>query len=281
MRIDAHQHYWQLRRGDYGWLTPAQGTLYRDFMPADLAADCAGCAVTATVLVQAAPSEAETRFLFEIARQSPCVAGVVGWVDFEASDVRRRIERLVRDGAGKLKGLRPMVQDIDDPLWLDRASLDAAFEALIEQGLRFDALVKPQHLDALTRRLRRYPKLQAVLDHCGKPDIAQGTLEPWGGRIDALARGTTACCKLSGLLSEAAAGADIEQLMPFVRRAFDAFGAERILWGSDWPVLTARGTYAYWLQMALECVKRLAPDAEADVFGGNAVRFYDLAVGHC
>jgi len=281
MRIDAHQHYWQLRRGDYGWLNPAQGSLYRDFLPADLAPELAAGGVAATLLVQSAPTEAETRFLFGLARQCSSIAGVVGWVDFEAPDVAERIERLVHDGAGMLKALRPMVQDIEDAGWIERASLDAAFEALTDQDLRFDALVKPRQLEPLTRRLRRHPKLKAVLDHCGKPDIARGLLEPWARQIDVLAHSTTAFCKLSGLLSEAATGAAADELAPFVERVFRSFGAERIIWGSDWPVLTASGTYQQWLEMALGLVRRIAPGSEQAVFGGNAVRFYGLNVGHC
>ena len=124
-RIDAHQHYWRLRRADYGWLTTREGLLYRDFMPEDLAATLEECAIDQTLLVQAAATEAETRFLLDLARQHPSVAGVIGWVDFEASDVSERIRSLIRQGGGQLKGLRPMIQDIADPDWLGRKALDS------------------------------------------------------------------------------------------------------------------------------------------------------------
>src|SRR5271169_6632379 len=158
IRIDAHQHYWSLQRGDYGWLTPRDAGLYRDFTPNDLSPELVECAVHATVLVQAAPTEAESRFLLDLAHRHPSIAGVVGWTDFEASDVAERISRLVRDGQGMLKGLRPMVQDISDPGWLDRPGLDAAFEAMVLHDLAFDALVTPKHLGAVARRLRRHPQ---------------------------------------------------------------------------------------------------------------------------
>jgi L-fuconolactonase len=278
IRIDAHQHYWSLRRGDYAWLTPSEGSLYRDFTPEDLSPELVKCAVHATVLVQAAPTEAESRFLLDLAGQHPSIAGVVGWVDFEALDVAERVSRLVRDGQGMLKGLRPMIQDISDPDWLDRQSLDGAFEAMIVNDLVFDALVTPRHLGALERRLRRHPKLRAVIDHAGKPDIASAPVEPWAGLLEQLARRTNVHCKLSGLLTQAKQGAGVAELDAFAARIFSCFGADRVLWGSDWPVVTLRATYQQWQEMSLELVHRHAPGGEDSVFGANAVRFYQLDV---
>jgi len=278
-RIDAHQHYWSLQRGDYAWLTPADGVLYRDFTPAQLSGELAACSIAATVLVQAAATEAETRFLFDLARQNTSIAGVIGWVDFERHDVADRIALLVQEGGGKLKGLRPMVQDIDDPDWLDRCSLDAAFDALLAHDLAFDALVTPLHLPVLTRRLQRHPALRAVLDHAGKPDIAGGCVERWSAQIEQLARATSAHCKLSGLLTQAALNSDSAALDAVVERTFACFGAERIMWGSDWPVLTLCASYRQWLDMAIELVQRHAPGYEQAVFSANAMRFYRLTLG--
>ena len=278
IRIDAHQHYWSLRRGDYGWLTPAEVGLYRDFTPDDLSPELVECAVHATVLVQAAPTEGESRFLFDLARRNAFIAGVVGWTDFEASDVAERISGLVRDGRGILKGLRPMVQDISDPDWLDRGSLDGAFEAMIVNDLAFDALVTPRHLGALERRLRRHPRLRAVIDHAGKPDIADAKVEGWARLLEQLAHSTEVHCKLSGLLTQAKFGAGVAELDAFVGRIFSCFGADRVMWGSDWPVVTLRAGYREWLEMSLELVRRRAPGGEDAVFGANAVRFYQLDV---
>jgi L-fuconolactonase len=277
-RIDAHQHYWSVQRGDYGWLTPRETALYRDFEPQHLSQELAQFSVSATVLVQAAPTEAETRFLFDLARQHPSIAGVVGWVDFEAFDVAERISNLVRDGRGILKGLRPMVQDIDDSGWLDRPSLDAVFEVMIAHDLAFDALVMPRHLGATARRLRRHPQLRAIVDHAGKPDISSANLEPWAAQIEQLARDTKAYCKLSGLLTQADQGVGIDGLDAVVAHVFDCFGAERVMWGSDWPVVTLRAPYREWLEMSLELVRRHAPGREDAVFGANAVAFYHLEV---
>jgi L-fuconolactonase len=277
-RIDAHQHYWSLRRGDYAWLTPSDVGLYKDFTPDDLSQELVECAVRATVLVQAAPTEDESRFLFDLARGNASIAGVVGWTDFEASDVAERISSLVRDGRGILKGLRPMVQDISDPDWLDRDSLDGAIEAMIANDLVFDALVMPRHLGALGRCLRRHPRLRAVIDHAGKPDIAHAKVEPWAGLLEQLAQSTEVHCKLSGLLTQARQGAGLAELDAFVARIFSCFGADRVMWGSDWPVMTLRATYQEWLQMSLELVRRYAPGGEEAVFGANAIRFYHLDV---
>jgi L-fuconolactonase len=278
IRIDAHQHYWSLRRGDYGWLTPSEVGLYRDFTPDDLSPELVECAVHTTVLVQAAPTEGESLFLLDLARRHPSVGGVVGWTDFEANNVAERISRLVRDGRGMLKGLRPMVQDIGDPDWLDRDSLDGAFEAMIANDLVFDALVTPRHLGALERRLRRHPPLRAVIDHAGKPDIAGGKIEPWAGLLEQLAHSTTVRCKLSGLLTQAKPGAGVADLDAFVAHIFSCFGADRVMWGSDWPVVTLRAGYREWLEMSVELVRRHAAGAEDNVFGANAVRFYRLDV---
>jgi L-fuconolactonase len=278
IRIDAHQHYWSLQRGDYAWLTPRETALYRDFEPEHLSKELAQCSVHATVLVQAAPTEAETRFLLGLARRHPSIAGVVGWVDFEAPDVAERISDLVRDAQGMLKGLRPMVQDISDPGWLDRPSVDAAFEAMILHDLAFDALVTPKHLGAVARRLRRHPELRATVDHAGKPDISNTNLEPWSTQIRQLASETQVYCKLSGLLTQANLGAGIDELDAVAAHVFDCFGVNRVMWGSDWPVVTSRASYREWLEMALILVRRHAAGGEEAIFGANAVRFYRLDV---
>ena len=278
MRVDAHQHFWRLARGDYGWLTPAAGALYRDFEPADLTAALAQADVCATVLVQAAPSEAESHFLFELARAHPFIAGVVGWVAFDAPQAPERIRALAHASGGSLKGLRPMVQDLQDPDWLARPALDPAFEALIESDLVFDALVRPRHLPALAARLRRQPQLRAVLNHAGKPEPAAHAAARWAEQIADLARTSTLHCKLSGLLTEAPAGAGTAALEGIVATLFRHFGPERILWGSDWPVVTLRASYGQWLDLALDLVRRHAPGHEDEVFRHTAVRLYRLDV---
>ena len=276
MIIDAHQHFWDLSRADYDWLTPDQGELYRNYLPADLAPALSDHGVGATVLVQAAPSEAETRYLFRLARTYPFIAGIVGWVDFQSAGALGRISAMIADGRGKLKGLRPMIQDIPDPNWLSGSSLDEAFEAMVQHGLVFDVLIRPAQIDEVRARLIRHPNLRAVLDHAGKPDIAHGSFAAWAEDLERFARDTTAYCKLSGLLTEARIGASAADLSPYVAHIFRCFGAQRVLWGSDWPVLNLVCNYGHWLALSRGFVNSFAAGYEKDVFGGTATRLYQL-----
>jgi L-fuconolactonase len=272
MIIDAHQHFWRLDRGDYGWLTPELGPIYRDFGPADLAPHLARHGIGGTVLVQAAPTLAETEYLLKLAGESDVVRGVVGWVDFEAADAPEEIARLARHP--KLVGLRPMIQDIADDDWMLKPALAPAFEAMIRHDLTFDALVLPRHLPRLRRLLARHPDLRCVIDHGAKPGIARGQLDDWAGDMAVLARDTRAFCKLSGLLTEAGEGAGRAELAPYVAHLVARFGPARLVWGSDWPVLTLAASYAAWFEMTMS----LIPDAEdrGVVFGGNASGLYRL-----
>ena len=245
MRIDAHQHVWSLARGDYGWLTPALAPIYRDFGIDDLKPHLAAAGIVGTVLVQAAPSDAETEFMLRVAADhGDVVKAVVGWVDFEAADVHHRLERLARDP--RLRGVRPMIQDIADPDWMLRPALERAFRAIIDLGLCFDALVRPSHLANLRRLLARYPDLRTVIDHGAKPRIATRDREPWAADMSALARETGAWCKLSGLITEAGAGWTVADLRPYADHLLECFGSERLIWGSDWPVAELAGGYGRW-----------------------------------
>jgi L-fuconolactonase len=276
MIIDAHQHFWDVSRGDYGWLRPDNARLYRNYLPPDLAPLLSHNEVDATILIQAAPSEAETRYLFQLAHAHSFVAGVVGWADFESPEADERIGKLVEDGQKKLKGLRPMIQDIQDPDWILGLELDAAFSSMIRHRLVFDALVRPSQLDALLKRLLRHPDLRVVLDHAGKPSIAQREFDPWARCIGRLARDTAASVKLSGILTEAGARTSFEDLRPYIERIFETFGSERVMWGSDWPVLNLASSYADWLTMSREWIRLLAPGAEKAILADNAVRMYQL-----
>lgn len=275
--VDSHVHFWRLARGDYSWLTPAAGPLFRDFQPAEIVPLMAACDIQRVVAVQAAPTEAESRYLFELARSHSFIAGVVGWVDFESTQVAERIRWLVADGRGSLKGLRPMVQDIDDPDWLARPGLDHAFEALIEHDLVFDALVTPRHVKVLTRRLQRHPTLRVVVDHGAKPDSRATSLATWRKDIEELAATTAAYCKLSGLVTEGLEKPSVTDLEGLVIFLLKIFGPERLCWGSDWPVLTTRAGYEEWFAATYELVRRHAPGSEAAIFADNAVRLYKLS----
>lgn len=272
MIIDAHQHFWQLARGDYGWLTPDLKALYRDFMPSNLKPLLTQNGVDATILVQAAPTVAETEFLLRIAEQTPFVFGVVGWVDFNAPDAASEIARLAAHP--KLVGLRPMIQDIVDDDWMLDPALTPAFEAMIAHNLTFDALVLPRHLSRLHTLLTRHPRLRTVIDHGAKPEIASGAFDTWAQDIAAIAQDCGAYCKFSGLLTEAGDWSR-GQVAPFFEHLLACFGPDRLVWGSDWPVLNLAVEYGVWRALAASFV----PDAQAEtaIFGGNAIALYRLA----
>jgi len=274
MSIDAHFHCWTLARNDYGWLTPALAPIYRDVGVADWQRESSPQGVTGGVLVQAAPTEAETQFLLEQADAHAAVLGVVGWVDMLAADAPARIESLARHR--KLKGLRPMLQDIADAGWILQPALAPALEAMVRCGLVFDALVKSVHLPHILTLAARHPQLQIVVDHAAKPDIAQGEWQPWADAVARIAAETGAACKLSGLLTEAGR----EPMPGAVRRwgehVLGCFGPQRVIWGSDWPVLELSGTYVGWSQETRALLARLDPAGQAAVMGGNARRIYGL-----
>lgn len=272
MRIDAHQHFWSLARGDYGWLTPALGPIYRDFGPADLAPLVAAHVIERTILVQAAPTEAETVYLLDIAAKTPFVAGVVGWTDFDAPDAAKRITALAGDPL--LVGLRPMVQDIADDNWLARPELAPAFKAMVVDGLVFDALLKPRHIPAMLMVLERHPDLACVIDHGAKPDLVSGDLAAWRNGISALAAHPGLFCKLSGLVTEAGPDWTLATLAPVVEHLLASFGPERLIFGSDWPVVTLRASYAHWVEAAEILLASLTEAQRIAVFGGNAAKLY-------
>jgi len=275
MRIDAHQHVWRLARGDYGWLSPALAPIYRDFGIGDLAPHLAGAGIGGTILVQAAPTEAETEFLLEVAGESGgLVKGVVGWIDFEAPDAARRLERLARNRF--LRGVRPMMQDIPDTNWMLNAALEPAFRAIMDLGLCFDALVQPRHLINIRRLLDRHADLRVVIDHGAKPPIAADEREPWATDMRAIARETAAWCKLSGLVTEAGAAWTVADLQPYADHLVGCFGAERLVWGSDWPVVELAGGYERWWTATQALLRSLDDASRERVLGGSAMRFYGI-----
>jgi L-fuconolactonase len=272
MRIDAHHHLWTLARGDYGWLTPALAPIYRDFGLADLAPHLAAAGIEGTILVQAAATEAETMFLLDIAESSDVVRGVVGWTDFDAADAAARIDALA--ARSLLVGLRPMVQDIADDDWLLGPALAPLLTAMARNGLVFDALVLPRHLPRLLQIVGRHPDLAFVLDHCGKPRLATGEIATWQRDIALLAQHPNIVCKVSGLVTEAALDWKIADLRQAVDHVVACFGPQRLLWGSDWPVVDLAGGYAKWFAAAETLLADLSPREKAAIFGGNAARIY-------
>ncbi|OKH86724.1 amidohydrolase [Thalassospira sp. TSL5-1] len=279
--IDAHQHFWKIDRGDYGWITPDISVLYRDFLPDDLAPILSDQGIARTVLVQAAPSVAETEFMLSLATEHDFIAGVVGWVDFE--DPATAIDDIARFARhDKFVGVRPMIQDIEDADWMLHAEFSPIFEALIARNLAFDALVLPRHLANLHILARRYPALRIVIDHAAKPKIRNGIHGPdgyveWARMMGEFTPLKNVYCKVSGLLTEAASGAGLHDLKPYLDHLPRVFGADRLMWGSDWPVLKMASDYPDWVKMTQQWLGTFAPADVEKIAVKTATHFYQLA----
>lgn len=273
VRIDAHQHFWSLARGDYGWLTSALAPIYRDFGPSDLAPLLHACGIDKTILVQAAPTFAETLYMLELAERTPFVAGVVGWIDFEAADAASTMAKIAAEYP-LLVGLRPMLHDIADDDWLLRRNLAEVFDAMVELGLVFDALARPQHLPRVRKICKRHPQLTVVVDHIAKPLIRERRLDPWRADIAAVAGFPNTVCKLSGIATEAASDWTVDDIRPYVDHVFESFGPQRLLWCSDWPVVDLAGGYAQWWEATTALLEPLDAASRAAILGDNAARIY-------
>ncbi|WP_245504132.1 amidohydrolase family protein [Lichenihabitans psoromatis] len=273
LRIDAHQHYWDPARGDYFWMVPG-GKLDRVFAPSDLRPCLARNKIGGTVLIQAAPTLEETDYLLDIADREPTVMGVVGWIDFEDRSHLAALERFRKNP--KFKGIRPMIQDIADPKWVMHPNLSWAFDALVEYGLCFDALLHPQHILPLLKRLLRYPNLKVVIDHGARPQIRDEAFSTWAADIARLARESSAFVKLSGLTTEAGPEWTEHDLEPYASHILNTFGPERVMFGSDWPVCLRASSYDRWVDAASALTASYSDAERAAVFGGNAKAFYGL-----
>jgi len=259
--------------------------LYRDFGPAELqgAVSCTTDPVSrasapavdvhSVVLVQSQPDDRDTDWLLELAADLALVAAVVGWVDLASPSAPARIAGLA--GKPKLRSIRPMLQAIEDTQWLLRRELEPALHAMVEQGLRFDALIQPRHLPMLMEFARRWPTLPIVIDHGAKPRIPLGEIEPWQSQLAELGLLPNVYCKLSGLRTEQAAGASSVELGPYMRVLMTAF-RDRLMWGSDWPVLFNSGDrYCDWLETSMHAAQSEGMALQC-LFREAASRFYGL-----
>lgn len=274
-RIDAHHHLWAPERGDYGWMPKGDPVLDRRYVPADLAPLLADHGIGATVLVQAAPSIEETEYMLGLADATDWIAGVVGWIDFADRSHRRHLERFARHP--KFVGVRPMIQDIPDVDWMLRDDVQWGCQALVDLDLTFDALGFPRHLPNFARLFDAHPDMRVVIDHCMKPQIRDGAFDAWAEGMSRLAA-TPAFCKLSGLVTEAGEGWTVDDLRPCAGHVLSAFGAARVLWGSDWPVCRLRAEYDAWLAAAEALTADLGEDSQRAIFGGTAVSAYRLTL---
>lgn len=275
-KIDAHQHFWQIARGDYAWMTEEVAGIRHDILPVDLAPLIKAQGIDGTIVVQAADTVAETEFLLSLAESFPFIKGVVGWVDLEDANASKKLVRLSQNPL--FKGIRPMLQDIEETRWIARPEVIETLKQVSEMGLRLDALITPRHLDVIAEIAQALPGLPIVIDHCAKPEIAI-TAEPgkaWRNGMTRLAKCPNVMCKISGLANEAGPDWNVDQLKPTVDHVLQVFGPARLMWGSDWPVLNLAGHYEGWYTVAEQLLSHLTSDEKTAIFGGTAQHFYGL-----
>jgi L-fuconolactonase len=276
--IDAHFHLWQVGRHGFEWPTPDLTAIYRDFAASDLRA-AAGAALQGAVAVQSQPSDADTQWLLSLAETDPLILGVVGWTDLSAPDAAARVAELARHP--RLKGLRPMLQGLSDDNWIVRPDVAPALSAMQAAGLVFDALVFTRHLSSIEAVAQRYPDLRIVIDHGAKPPIATTPTQSeatrdWTEAMTAIARHPNVVCKLSGLFTEMRTDQPFDEAAPYVAHLLTVFGPQRLLFGSDWPVVRLNGDWQKWKHWLEDQLNPLTPPERQAIFFTNAKRIYDL-----
>ena len=275
IRIDSHQHFWQYSPSSHSWINDEMQVLKRDFLPSDLEPLLTSRGMDGCVAVQAAQHERETDFLIHLADQHSFIKGVVGWVDLRAKNVEARLSHYAQFPV--LKGFRHIVQDEPDPHFLLQPDFCRGIEALQKFGFTYDILVYPIHLEVAYLFASRFPEQPFVVDHLAKPYIKQQEIEPWASQMRKLASLPHVYCKLSGMVTEADwKHWHSRDFKPYAEVILEAFGAERVMIGSDWPVCLLAGNYGRVIHLGEELISALNPTDRTKIMGGNAARFYNL-----
>jgi L-fuconolactonase len=275
MRIDAHQHFWRYDAAEYEWIDESMTPLRRDFLPDDLRREMRSAGFDASIAVQTRQSLEETRWLLALADEHSFIAGVVGWVDLQSDGIDAAIEAVRHP---KLVGVRHIVQAEADG-FLARPAFTRGIASLERHGLAYDILVYARQLPEAIHFAAAFPDQRLVLDHLGKPDIRAGAFDGWRRHLDRIAELPNVWAKLSGLVTEAdwrrwTRG----ELHRYVDAAFDAFGADRLMIGSDWPVCTVAGTYKDVMDVVTTALERRSAADRDAVLGGTAAKFWNLQV---
>ncbi len=272
--LDAHQHFWEVARGDHEWVSPDYPALFGDFGPKELAPLMTEAGVTHTVLVQAAETEDETDYLLGIADRTEFIRGVVGWLDMLAPNFGDRLDHY--RAKSKWVGLRPMLQSHDPSLIAD-PRFGQALELVAQHNVPFDILTFPRHLPAMVEALRAAPGVHGIVDHISKPDMTGPLDAAWCAGMEALAAMPDIHCKISGLPTEAGADWTADRIRPFVEFVARAFGPERLVFGSDWPVCRLAASYAQVVELAKDILGNLyGPEDMRAIMETNGVAFYRL-----
>ena len=272
MKLDAHQHFWSYDAAQYPWI-PRGSALHRDWLPGDLAPLLAGAGLDGCIAVQARQTVEESRWLLELAEHHAIIKGVVGWVDLRAAKVGEELAELARHP--RFVGVRHVVQDEPDDDFMLGADFLRGIGELRAHKLTYDILIVPRQLPAAIALVKRFPEQPFVLDHIAKPPIKAGTFSPWREQIRELAKSPNVLCKVSGMVTEAdAKGWKPADFRPYLDVVFEAFGEDRLMYGSDWPVCLLAAEYAQVFALVRDCLAPLSAEAQAKVLGGNAARFY-------
>jgi L-fuconolactonase len=272
--IDAHHHLWRYTAAEYPWIDDSMVSIRRDFLPADLATELADCGVDGAIAVQARQSLEETRWLLGLARSFEKIRGVVGWAPIASSDFESFLDEFAAEP--RLVGLRHVVQ-AEPKGFLDGADFNRGIGILRGTALVYDLLIFAHQLEEAIRFVDRHPQQIFVLDHIAKPRIASGEIEPWRTLIRELSKRKNVRCKISGMATEASwAQWSIESLRPYLDTVVDAFGTDRLMAGSDWPVCLLATSYASWWQVLQEYFAGFSIEERALIFGTTAVRTYNL-----
>lgn len=275
MNIDAHQHFWVYNQKEFDWVDDSMAAIRRDFLPRDLAPELKSNGFDGSVVVQTRQSLEETRWLLELAAHNPSILGVVGWADLRSPDLRTQLSNLTRNP--KLVGLRHIVQSEPDDRFLLQPDFIRGMAALVEFDLAYDLLIYSRHLPIAVEFVQRFPSQRFVLDHLAKPPIKSGEIDAWTRGIRSLAASPNVFCKLSGLVTEADWQHWTPQhIRPYLDVAFAAFGPERLMVGSDWPVCLVAASYTRAVQVVKHYIHPLSPESQAAVLGGTAARFWRL-----
>jgi len=274
MRIDSHQHFWKYHPEDYPWMTDAHQAIRRDFLPEHLEPLLQSHEISGCIAVQAMQQLRETDFLLSLASENSFIKGVVGWVPFCDSAVEADIERYSNNTS--LVGFRHIIQDERDDNFMLRSDFNAGIRLLKRYSLNYDLLIFERHLPQSIQFVDMHPELSVVLDHIAKPNIRQAAFDKkWANNIQELAKREQVSCKLSGLVTEVKdADWNIEILQPYFDTVLDAFGAHRLLFGSDWPVCLLRSEYNEWVSTVHTLISRLSPSEQLAIMGENAARIY-------
>jgi len=275
MRLDAHQHFWKYNAAEYGWIDDQMAALRRDFLPADLKPELGAVGFDACVTVQARQTLKENRWLLELAEGAPFIAGVVGWVDLCAENVRDQLGEFSQNP--KFLGVRHIVQAEADDRFLLRPDFLRGIASLAEFNLTYDILIYPRHLPVAIEFVERFPKQRFVLDHLAKPFIKARTIEPWASHIRELAKFPNVFCKLSGMLTEADWKSwEPAHFRPYLETALDAFGPSRLMIGSDWPVCKVAGSYRQVMTLVTGFLGNDSSEVVDSILGSSAQRFWRL-----